>query len=325
MADSSGRVLVTGATGSQGGAAARALLAMGTRVRFLTRDPKSDAAQALVASGAQAAQGDLGDPASIAAAMHGVDAVFSVQVPDRHGGDDERRHGLAIVEGGGGGEDERVLCLAIWDAPPPAGVTRFVHTSVAQAGNHTRFPGWNEGRWLSKYWTDKWDIEEAVRRAGFAQWTVLQPAFMMDNLARPKSRYLFPHLAQGKLLSALLPETKLHFIAADDVGAFAAAALAGPSPLHGRTIPLASQALTMSEVATTLSKTLSAPVTAMHVSPQEARDSGLFAGWVTTQEWMNEVGYAVDLDKTRSWGIALTSLDAWLAVHGSAVDLPLPA
>jgi uncharacterized protein YbjT (DUF2867 family) len=308
MADSSGRVLVTGATGSQGGATARALLAMGTRIRFLTRDPKSDAAQALVASGAQAAQGDLGDPASIAAAMHGVDAVFSVQVPDRHGGDDERRHGLAIVEGA-----------------RAAGVTRFVHTSVAQAGNHTRFPGWDEGRWLSKYWTDKWDIEEAVRQAGFAQWTVLQPAFMMDNLARPKSRYLFPHLAQGKLLSALLPETKLHFIAADDVGAFAAAALAGPSPLHGQTIPLASQALTMTEVATALSKTLSAPVTAMHLSPQEARDRGLFAGWVTTQEWMNEVGYAVDLDKTRSWGLALTSLEDWLAVHGSAVDLPPPA
>jgi uncharacterized protein YbjT (DUF2867 family) len=308
MADSSGRVLVTGATGSQGGATARALLAMGTRIRFLTRDPKSDAAQALVASGAQAAQGDLGDPASIAAAMHGVDAVFSVQVPDRHGGDDERRHGLAVVE-----------------AARAAGVTRFVHTSVAQAGNHTRFPGWDEGRWLSKYWTDKWDIEEAVRQAGFAQWTVLQPAFMMDNLARPKSRYLFPHLAQGKLLSALLPETKLHFIAADDVGAFAAAALAGPSPLHGQTIPLASQALTMTEVATALSKTLSAPVTAMHLSPQEARDRGLFAGWVTTQEWMNEVGYAVDLDKTRSWGLALTSLEDWLAVHGSAVDLPPPA
>jgi uncharacterized protein YbjT (DUF2867 family) len=308
MADSSGRVLVTGATGSQGGATARALLAMGTRIRFLTRDPKSDAAQALVASGAQAAQGDLGDPASIAAAMHGVDAVFSVQFPDRHGGEDERRHGLAIGE-----------------AARAAGVTRFVHTSVAQAGNHTRFPGWDEGRWLSKYWTDKWDIEEAVRQAGFAQWTVLQPAFMMDNLARPKSRYLFPHLAQGKLLSALLPETKLHFIAADDVGAFAAAALAGPSPLHGQTIPLASQALTMTEVATALSKTLSAPVTAMHLSPQEARDRGLFAGWVTTQEWMNEVGYAVDLDKTRSWGLALTSLEDWLAVHGSAVDLPPPA
>jgi uncharacterized protein YbjT (DUF2867 family) len=308
MADSSGRVLVTGATGSQGGATARALLAMGTRIRFLTRDPKSDAAQALVASGAQAAQGDLGDPASIAAAMHGVDAVFSVQVPDRHGGDDERRHGLAIVEAG------RVV-----------GGARSAHPPLAQAGNHTRFPGWDEGRWLSKYWTDKWDIEEAVRQAGFAQWTVLQPAFMMDNLARPKSRYLFPHLAQGKLLSALLPETKLHFIAADDVGAFAAAALAGPSPLHGQTIPLASQALTMTEVATALSKTLSAPVTAMHLSPQEARDRGLFAGWVTTQEWMNEVGYAVDLDKTRSWGLALTSLEDWLAVHGSAVDLPPPA
>jgi uncharacterized protein YbjT (DUF2867 family) len=313
MSDSSEMVLVTGATGSQGGATARALLAAGKRIRLLTRDPGSAAARALVASGAQAAQGDLGDPASIAAAMHGVDAVFSVQVPERHGGDDERRHGFALVQ-----------------AARAAGVTRFVHTSVAQAGNHTRFPGWNAGRWLNKYWTDKWDVEEAVRQAGFAQWTVLQPAFMMDNLVRPKSRYLFPQLAQGRLLSALRPETKLHFIAADDVGAFAAAALGGPSPLHGQTIPLAGQALTMTEVAATLARVLQAQVTAVHVSAQEALTAGLFAGWVTTQEWMNEVGYAVDIDKARSWGVALTSLDDWLARNGSAVGIermppPLPS
>jgi uncharacterized protein YbjT (DUF2867 family) len=312
MTKMNGTVLVTGATGSQGGATARALLAAGKRVRFLTRDPNSVAARALVATGAQAARGDLGEPASIATAIHGVEAVFSVQVPDRHGGDDERRHGFALVQ-----------------AARAAGVTRFVHTSVAQAGNHTRFPGWAEGRWLNKYWTDKWDIEEAVRQAGFAQWTVLQPAFMMDNLVRPKSRYLFPQLAQGRLLTALRPETRLHFIAANDVGAFAAAALTGPSPLHGKIIPLAGQALTMTEVAATLSKTLAAQVTAVHVSPQEALDSGLFAGWVNTQEWMNEIGYAVDLDVVRSWGIALTPLDEWVPQHKSLFEVasmppPLP-
>jgi uncharacterized protein YbjT (DUF2867 family) len=307
MTDSSSVVLVTGATGAQGGATARRLLTAGRRVRFLTRDPQAAAARALVAAGAQAAQGDLGDPASIAAALHGVEAVFSVQVPDLSDNDNERRHGFALVQ-----------------AARAAGVNRFVHTSVAKAGEHAGFPGWDAGRWLNKYWTDKWDIEEAVRHAGFAHWTVLQPAFMMDNLARPKSRHMFPHLAQGELLTALHPDTRLHFIAADDVGSFAATALTDPARLHGQTIPLASQALTMTEVAATLAGTLGAQVSAVHVSPQEALAAGLFSGWVNSQEWMNEVGYAVDLDKARSWGIALTPLDAWAAAHGSVIDLPAP-
>ena len=300
-------VLITGATGAQGGATARRLLAAGRRVRFLTRDPRSATARALVAAGAHAAHGDLGDAASIGAALQGVEAVFSVQVPDRSGNDHERSHGFALVR------EARA-----------AGVKRFVHTSVAQAGRHAGFPGWDDGRWLNNYWTDKWDIEEAVRHAGFTQWTVLQPAFMMDNLASPKSLHMFPHLARGELLTALRPETRLHFIAADDVGAFAAAALTEPSRLHGRTIPLASQALTMTEVASTLGHTLRKQVSAVHVSPQEALAAGLFAGWVNSQEWMNDVGYAVDIDEARSHGIALTTLDAWAAAHVSAIDLPAP-
>jgi len=305
MTDSSGTILVTGATGAQGGATARRLLAAGRRVRFLTRDPHTAAAQALVAAGAQATQGDLGDAESIAAAVQGVEAVFSVQVPDITGNDNERRHGFALVQ-----------------AVRAAGVPRFVHTSVAQTGRHTGFPGWDSGRWWNKYWTDKWDIEEAVRNAGFAHWTVLQPAFMMDNLALPKSSFMFPHLAQGELLTALRPDTQLHFIAADDVGAFAAAALTDPARLHGQTIPLAAQALTMTEVAETLASVLRANVRAVHVTPQEAIARGIFPGWVNSQEWMNEVGYAVDIDTLRSFGLPLTPLDAWTAAHSESIPVP---
>ena len=306
MTDSSGTVLVTGATGAQGGAAARRLLATGRRVRFLTRDPQTAAARALIAAGAQAAQGDLGDAASIAAAMHGVEAVFSVQVPDITGNDKERRHGFALVQ-----------------AARAAGVLHFVHTSVARAGQHTGFPGWDSGRWLNKYWTDKWDIEEAVRHAGFARWTVLQPAFMMDNLALPKSGFMFAHLAQGELLTALRPDTRLHFIAADDVGSFAAAALSETAHLHSQTIALATEALTMTEVAATLARVLQTNVRAVHVTPQEALAAGLFPGWVNTQEWMNEVGYAVDIDKARSCEIALTPLDAWAVAHSDSIRVPV--
>lgn len=54
-------VLVTGATGRQGGATARALLAAGVRVRALVRDPATDRAQAVAALGAELVTGDPHD------------------------------------------------------------------------------------------------------------------------------------------------------------------------------------------------------------------------------------------------------------------------
>jgi uncharacterized protein YbjT (DUF2867 family) len=96
--------------------------------------------------------------------------------------------------------------------------------SVARCGEHTGFPQWDSGYWSRRYWSDKWDIEEAVRHAGFAHWTVLKPVFVMDNFASPKVKYMFPHLLEGRLLTALRPATRIQLVAADDVGAFACAA-----------------------------------------------------------------------------------------------------
>ena len=55
-------VLVTGATGRQGGAVARNLIALRIPVRALSRDPNKPLAQALARSGAEVVAGDLGDP-----------------------------------------------------------------------------------------------------------------------------------------------------------------------------------------------------------------------------------------------------------------------
>ncbi|MFE6489058.1 NmrA family NAD(P)-binding protein, partial [Streptomyces sp. NPDC057757] len=74
-------VLVTGATGRQGGATTRALLARGTAVRALVRDPSTPRARAVEELGAQLVVGDLTEPATLAAAVDGVRAVFSVQMP----------------------------------------------------------------------------------------------------------------------------------------------------------------------------------------------------------------------------------------------------
>ncbi|WP_233810353.1 NmrA/HSCARG family protein [Paraburkholderia sp. HP33-1] len=304
MINSSDAVLVIGATGMQGGATARHLLAAGLKVRFLTRNSDAPAARALVEMNAQALRGDLDDRKSLEKAMEGVGSVFSVLLPDVDRSDRERRQGFALI-----------------NAARTAGVPQFVHTSVAQAGNHETFPGWSEKRWNRKYWTDKWDVEEAVRAAGFASWTILQPAFMMDNLAEPKAGAMFPHLREGLLLSALLPDARLDWIAADDVGAFAASALNDPQRWHGQTVPLASEKLTMSEVARRLGDVLGARISVSHVSPDEARTRGLAPGWVNAQEWINAVGYRVDIDSIAERGVQLTPMADWIDTHRKHITL----
>lgn len=295
-------ILVTGATGTQGGATARELLAAGHRVRFLTRRPEGTAAQALAKLGAEPVQGDMGDPASLAPALQGAYGVFSVQRPDSDGSDSERRHGFALV-----------------DAARKAGVRHFVHTSVCEAGKHTAFPRWESGYWWQKYWTDKWEIEEAVRHAGFERWTVLKPAFLMDNYAEPKATAMFPHLRQGRIVTAFLPGTRLQLVAGDDVGTFARAAVAAPDRFHARDVDLAAEALTMREVAETLARVLGKPVTAEHVSPAEARKAGLFPGWVRSQEWTNEVGYRADIAALAQYGLPLTTFEAWARRHAAEI------
>ncbi len=66
-------VLVSGATGNQGGAVAQALLASGHRVRALTRNTESSRARRLADQGVELVQGNLDDARSLGRALHGTD------------------------------------------------------------------------------------------------------------------------------------------------------------------------------------------------------------------------------------------------------------
>ena len=61
-------VLVTGATGNQGGAVTDALLEREMKVRALVRDPSSSKAAALAARGVELVQGDLDQQNTVEAA-----------------------------------------------------------------------------------------------------------------------------------------------------------------------------------------------------------------------------------------------------------------
>lgn len=116
MSNTQNRILVFGATGQQGGAAARHLLARGWKVRALVRDLSKDSAQELKHQGVDIVQGDLNHPASLHTAMEGVYGVFSVQTFADAGVEAEERQGKAVV-----------------DAAQEAGVSHFVYSSVGGA------------------------------------------------------------------------------------------------------------------------------------------------------------------------------------------------
>lgn len=290
--NSAGNILVTGATGAQGGATARRLLAQGWRVRFLTRDPDSPVAQSLLAQGAEASKGEFEDRASVAAAMQDIAAVFSVQLS----GARERQQGFLLIE-----EARR------------AGVPQFVHTSVTGTASHTRMPLWGSGYWGEEYWSAKRDIEEAVRSAGFESYTVLRPAFMMENFIAPKVRGMFPDLRRQQIASAMHGDTRLQLVSAEDVGRFAAAALADPQRFGGHSIDLAAEEPSIHQIAATLSRALARSIEVVELTPEQALQRGQSSGWVRSQEWINQVGYHADIEALAVYGLPLTRLEDWAA------------
>jgi uncharacterized protein YbjT (DUF2867 family) len=230
----------------------------------------------------------------VRAALQGITAVFSMQ----NVGPREVDQGLTLV-------NEAVI----------AGVRQFVHTSVTGTAEHMRFPDWGTGRWSESYWIAKWTIEEAVRGARFATYTVLRPAFLMDNFIGPKVDHMFPRLCRGEIAGALRADTVLQLISAEDVGRFAAAAISTPAPFDRQTIDLAAEAPTVAQIAGELSRQLGRTVRVIEQTPGQAMLGGLSAGWVRSQEWTNQVGYRASIDALARFPIGLISFAQWIRAH----------
>lgn len=286
-------VLVLGATGAQGGAVLRSLLLAGVPARALVRDPSK--AQTLAELGATSAIGDFEDSASLFAACHGVRAVFSVQNAPFADPDSERREGRNIVA-----------------AASAANVPHLIHSSVSGTGAyHRSVPQWGTGRWEENYWESKAYVEDTVRDAGFPYYTILRPAFMMENFTPPKSAGMFPDLTNNQLVTAFLPETRVALVSASDIGRAATAAVLDPERYHMAEVELAGDSCTMAEIASTLTRVTGRPVAAISLPAADVVARGQYSGWVSTQEWLNVAGYPATPDGAHKYSIATISFEEW--------------
>ena len=282
MSNSDKLIVVTGATGQQGGATARHLLAQGWRVRALVRDPNKPAAQELAAKGAELAQGDLDDRASLDRALSGAYGVFSVQTfmgPEGPVGETRQGNRLA-------------------DAAKAAGIQHFVYTSVGGADRKSGVP----------HFESKWQIEEHIRSLGLPA-TILRPVFFMDNLWSP---WMGPR--DGVLAIGLRPTTSLQMIAADDIGAFAALAFARPQEFIGKALEIAGDSLTMPQVADAFTQVSGQPVRFVEQPLEQVRSFNAEMG--DMMAWFNDHGYTADIPALRKLRPGLLTFETWLRKTG---------
>lgn len=286
-------ILVTGATGLQGGAVANEALRQGFKVRILVRDENSSKAKELIQKGAEAVVGNFDNPNSLENAMKHVDAVFSVPIS-----------GVDTVET----DRERKQAYALIQSALKSGVKQFVHTSVAATSRYSEFPKWGTGYWFEKYWTDKWDIEEAVRSAGFPAWTIVKPAAVMNNfIDEVKVASMYPLLKQGEIQTVTFADTCIDHIAIEDVAAFVCAAFANPEKFNKHNIELAAESLSYKKIAEIISEVTGKEIKVSTLSEEEALAEGTHPLSVRGQQWDKVAGYNVDIDLLKTYNIKLTS------------------
>jgi len=290
-------VLVTAATGRQGGATARALLESGTTaVRALVRDPAAANAQALAHAGAELVVGDFDDLASLRAACVGARAVFSMQSPivTATGVDfsKERKQGKNLVE-----------------AALAAGVETFVHTATSGVGDHRKVEGWAEGRWKSheEYWENKLATCELVRGAGFQNWTIILPSTFMDHAMLDPAGF-----ADGRrMITVIRSDRALALIAPEDIGKAAAAAIDAPAKFNGVTLQLAGDLLTQPQIAEILSRLDGKEYVVRSGTPEEAIAAGLHPGVAHGLTYMNVAPVLARPEIARSYGLLPMSFESW--------------
>ncbi len=273
-------ILVTGATGQQGGATARALAGTGFTLRAMTRTPDSPAAGALAAAtGAELVKGELDDAASLKAALAGAWGVYSVQNTWTAGVEGEEAQG------------KRLATMA-----QEAGVQHFVYASVASAHRKTGIP----------HFDNKARVEDLVRSLGFPSYAIIRPAFFMENLPSPW------FLNGDAIYTAMNPATKLQMITVADIGRYAALAFTDAARFRNRALDIAGDNVTMPEAAAAMSRGLGRPITFVQIPIADVRKNS--EDFALMLEWFEKVGYNADIEgNAREFGIPPTTIDQWAA------------
>lgn len=275
-------ILVFGATGRQGGSAAKALLKAGWPVRALVQETSKAAALQLQAEGAELVQGAFENIDVIRSAMKDAYGVFSV-LPGNLTAEDEVRYGISIA-----------------DIAAETGIKHFVYSSGASVGNqYTGIPRFDA----------KPRIEAHVRQLDMVT-TIIRPMIFMEMLVRPGFG-----LEKGRLISLIQPDHSIQLTATEDIGKFLVPILTNKSSFDGVTLKIASDRLTGRELEAALSKAVGYSITYERFSDNVLATNADLAHMAKSLE-DGPLSELVDFKTMREINPELLTFESWLATSG---------
>jgi uncharacterized protein YbjT (DUF2867 family) len=243
-------IAVVGATGSQGGGLARAILADGEfAVRALTRNPDSATAKELAAAGAEVVAADLDDEASVRAAFDGAYGAYVVtnywvqRTPEEEAARTRAELELEQAENAARAAKEAGIQHLVWST--------LEDTRPFFEGRDD-VPSVDDGRYKVPHFDAKGEADELFTKYGVPT-TFLRTTFYFEAFI---SGVEPTRNADGKLaLTVPMGDQPLSGVASDDIGRTALAILKRPD-LIGETVSIAGDHLTGEEYAAGLSEAI---------------------------------------------------------------------
>jgi uncharacterized protein YbjT (DUF2867 family) len=256
-------IAVMGATGAQGGGLVRAILDDpdgGFSARAITRNADSDAAKDLAAAGAEVVEADLDDPASIEKAFAGAHGVYCVTFFWEHmDPDKEVAHARTMAQ-----------------AAKAAGVKHVVWSTLDDSRDSVplsddRMPTLG-GKYKVPHYDGKADADEAFTEAGVPLTRYLT-SFNWENLIRFG---MGPARGEDGVLAITYPlgDAKLPGMAEQDVGKIAYGIFKRGDEFIGKTVGVAGEMVSGSEMAAALTEVLGEEVRYNDVPPDVYRGFG---------------------------------------------------
>jgi uncharacterized protein YbjT (DUF2867 family) len=282
-------VLVTGATGKQGGATARRLLSEGIPVRALVRDPTAPAATELAAAGAQLLRGDFDDPASLRPALDGAAGVFGIPP-------------VAFGPGGADTELEVARGRALVDAAAAAGIERVVFSTVATSS--TALSGFQGKARIEEYLLDRIARPTILRPVRFMTNYLSDGTIGIEGIVDGVHRHLFPG------------DQPMQIIALEDIAEFATMAFAHPDRFAGRILELAGDQPTPIEAAKAITEATGIQVRYQELTDEESVALGPHISEIR-DSWREGKRWHADIEALRVIHPGLRTFRDWLDESGA--------
>ncbi|KAH8596194.1 hypothetical protein B0O99DRAFT_661338 [Bisporella sp. PMI_857] len=279
-------ILVTGATGKQGGALLNALIKANAdfEILALTRNASSTSAQEL-----------LNKSPKVKVIAGNLDAADEVFAKARE----------AAMGGGANAESEVRQGKALIEASIKNDVKHFVYSSVDRGGvksdnNPTNVPHFQTKHKLEQHLV-------SMAKHGNMNWTVLRPVAFFENLVPG----FFGKVFATSWQMALRENQKLQLVATSDISILAAEAFMNPSEYKSTKISVAGDELTFDQFKQTFEQEIGKSL------PTTFHFIGAVINWLAKDlgymfKWFRNEGYGADISKMKKINPQLKDFRTWL-------------